>query len=190
MCIVNTMTTWGSSRRGSKSRPFLHVRCQHEGDVSFVPLCGVRCLQRVGSLRQEGDSPDRTSPSSSLPPLPHPPAVIPMPITSFPPLLTSCILLPSFLHPLTSFLRPLRSFLHPLTSFPPLLTSFPRRRESNPLRPTRIHTPPRKGGRGQGACCHAKRISRQMDYPHSAWLCYNWNSHDSSGTLLYEETMW
>ena len=100
MCIVNTMTTWGSSRRGSKGRPFLHVRCQHEGDVSFVPLCGVRCLQRVGSLRQEGDSPDRTSPSSSLPPLPHPPAVIPMSITSFPPLLTS------FLCPLTSFPHP------------------------------------------------------------------------------------
>ena len=61
MCIVNTMTTWGSSRPGSKGRS-LHVRCQHDDDVSFVPLCGVRCLQKVGSLRQEGDSPDRTSP--------------------------------------------------------------------------------------------------------------------------------
>ena len=79
------------------------MRCQHDDDVSFVPLCGVRCLQKVGSLRQEVDSPQivhpllvtlspSASPSSSLPPLPHPPAVIPMPITSFPPLLTSCVL--------------------------------------------------------------------------------------------------
>ena len=57
MCIVNTMATWGSSRRGSKGRPSLHVCCQHEGGVSFVPLCGVPYLQRVGSLRQEVDSP-------------------------------------------------------------------------------------------------------------------------------------
>ena len=184
------------------------MRCQHEGGLSFVSLLRSTLPPEGRFLQLEGwIPPDRTSPSSSLPPLlplltsfPHPLVVIPMPITSFPPLLTSCILLPSFLRPLTSCIL-LQSLLCPsrhscvlsdhscilLPSFPPLLTSFPRRRESNPLRPTRIHTPPRKGGRGHEACCHAKRISRQrisrqMDYPHSAWLCYNWNSHDSSGT--------